>query len=189
MREQASRLQSSEGPRRLLAETASSNSVSRLPGRARAPLSAIMLSAFRMAALPQPQPTSSIHTATKVNIGVPPRGGPRCPAVDTVCADGERLAGRKGLHLQKVIALEPSGALLWLDDFLLLLLPLSSSLPSALLKPCLDLFTQWMEPLWQGGGCSSDKHKHVNSGQQRPLTFTGYLPSGRLLVTRPEQKK
>lgn len=65
----------------------------------------------------------------------------------------------------------------------------SSSLPSALLKPCLDLFTQWMELLWQGGGCSSDKHKHVNSGQQRPLTFTGYLPTGRLLVTRPEQKK
>lgn len=78
----------------------------------RTPLSTLMLSAFRMAALPQPRPTSSIHMATKVNSRVPPCGGPRCPAVDTVCADGERLAGRKGLHLQKVIALEPSGALL-----------------------------------------------------------------------------
>lgn len=131
----------------------------------RTPFSTLMPSALRTAARLQPWPTSSIHMATKVNSRVPPCWGPFCPAVDTVCADGEQLAGRKGLHLQKVIALEPSSLVIGWFFFLPPRLPPTSPLPSALLKPCQDLFTQWMELLWQRGGCSSDKHKHVNSEQ------------------------
>lgn len=152
-----------------------------------------MLPAFRMAALPQPRPTSSIRTATKVNSPVPSMRRPVLPCcwhgvcgwwatgrkdgasfAEGNCAGAKRCAFVIGWFFFSPPPFPPSS---------------SSSLPSALLKPCLDLFTQWMQLLWQGGGCSSDKHKHVSSGQQRPLTFTGYLPTDRPLVTRPGTKK
>lgn len=60
----------------------------------RTPLSTLMLPAFRMAALPQPRPTSSIRTATKVNSRVPSMRRPALPCCwHGVC--GGWATGRK----------------------------------------------------------------------------------------------
>lgn len=53
---------------------------------------------------------------------------------------------------------------------------------TALLKPCLDLFTGRMKLFWQGHIISSAKCNRVTFKRKRSLTLTGYLPSVFLIV-------
>lgn len=176
-------------PGHFLAETALSNSVCRLQGRAHTSFHTNAFSSSHGG----PASASAHLINPHGNKGKQPRPSMRRPALPCcwhgVC--GRWTTGRKeGASFAEGNCVGAKRCAFVIGGFFFL--PSSfffSSLPSALLKPCLDLFTQWLELHWQGGGCSSDKHKHVNSGQQRPLTsFAGYLPTGRLLVTRPGTK-
>lgn len=131
-----------ECPCGLSAETALSNSVTCL--QRETPFSKLTLPLFT----PWPQVSLSHlinpHSSKGKQPHTFPSRGPRC-IVDRLCTRaactvGKRLAGKIELHLQKVIALEPSGALLWWDFFFSF---------TALQKPRLDLFTHHMELLWQ----------------------------------------
>lgn len=197
MRSRASRLSPSEGLCRLLAETAWSNSVSRLPERVHTSFHANG-PGFSHAG---PASASALLINPHGNKGKQPRpfhAEARLPCCwHGVC--GGWATGRKDRPSFAEGNCAGAKRCAFVIVFFFFLPPLppppppslpppSSSLPSALLRPCLDLFTLWMQLLWQEGGCSSDKHKHVSSGQQRPLTFTHYLPTDRLLVTRPGTK-
>lgn len=103
-----------ERPYSLSAETALSNSVSRLRG-GKTPLSTVILQLFTSC----PRLCLSHLVNPHTNKGKQPRTfqAEARAALLTQCmwkapAQCERLAGQAELHLQKVIALEPSGALL-----------------------------------------------------------------------------
>lgn len=126
----------SQRPHSLPAETALSNSVSRLRGET--PFSTVILQLFtscpclRLSHLINPhhnkgkQPRT-FHTEARVAL-----------LTQCSCTERERHAGQTELHLQKVIALEPSGALC--DEIFFFLL--CQNLPNPL-----NLFTCQMKLL------------------------------------------
>lgn len=161
-----------ERPCSLSAETALSDSVSRLRGgntsfHSNTP-------SYSHHAPASASATSSIRTATKVNSLAPSKRRPMLLCWHSVCAN--RLhRGRATRRTDWASFTEGNCTGAKWCTFVMRFFP-------ALLKPCLDLFTLRMELLWQGHTISSDKHKHVSFKQERPLTLTGYLPTVLLIV-------
>lgn len=140
-----------ERPYSLSAETALSNSVSRLRGEHLLPQS---YSNYSHHAPAWASATSSIHTATKVNSLAPSKQRPALLCWHSVCAN--RLHRGWATHKTDWASFTEgncTGAK-WCT-FVMRFFPAS-------LKPCLDLFTCRMELLWQGHTISSGKYKYVS---------------------------